>query len=136
MEPTSSAEQELKEFTWWRVHMDAGQRSVESISNEAGERVEQYMRSADFERKLSLDGVGLLEKAAAEAGGQLKGVAEQAKEGATEGVQKTRSGCGRTMRGSDSERISCEAGARVEEYLHSADFERSLSLDGLRLDDE
>jgi len=36
----------------------------------------------------------------------------------------------------DSERISCEAGARVEEYLHSAEFERTLSLDGLQLGDE
>jgi len=37
----------------------------------------------------------------------------------------------------DSGRISCEAGARVdsvEQYLRSAEFERTLSLDGLRLD--
>ncbi|KAH9916881.1 uncharacterized protein B0H18DRAFT_56925 [Fomitopsis serialis] len=37
--------------------------------------------------------------------------------------------------GVDSERISCEAGERVEEYLHSAEFERTMSLEGLRLDD-
>ncbi|KAH9911873.1 uncharacterized protein B0H18DRAFT_1057635 [Fomitopsis serialis] len=32
---------------------------LESITNEAGERLEHYMRSADFERKLSLDGFSL-----------------------------------------------------------------------------
>ncbi|KAH9916889.1 uncharacterized protein B0H18DRAFT_1036795 [Fomitopsis serialis] len=46
----------LEGCTWWRVRGDAGQRCVESMSNESGERVESYMRSADFERKLSLDG--------------------------------------------------------------------------------
>ncbi|KAH9911876.1 uncharacterized protein B0H18DRAFT_1048031 [Fomitopsis serialis] len=47
----------LEGCTWWRVHGNAaGRRSVQNISNEAGERVEDYMGSADFERKLSLDG--------------------------------------------------------------------------------
>ncbi|KAH9916888.1 uncharacterized protein B0H18DRAFT_1214889 [Fomitopsis serialis] len=43
--------------TWWRVRGEnASQRCVESMSNEAGEQVERYMRSAAFEQKLSLDG--------------------------------------------------------------------------------
>ncbi|KAH9829353.1 uncharacterized protein C8Q71DRAFT_843880 [Rhodofomes roseus] len=44
------------ECAWWRVHEGAGERRVESISCEAGERVERYLRSAEFEATLSLDG--------------------------------------------------------------------------------
>ncbi|KAH9913529.1 uncharacterized protein B0H18DRAFT_1048041 [Fomitopsis serialis] len=48
MEPDYPEDQHLEVRTWWR-----------SITNEAGERLEHYMRSADFERKLSLDGFSL-----------------------------------------------------------------------------
>ncbi|KAH9829358.1 uncharacterized protein C8Q71DRAFT_911902 [Rhodofomes roseus] len=41
--------------TWWRVYDAEGERRVESISCEAGERVEQYLRSQEFEKTLSLD---------------------------------------------------------------------------------
>ncbi|TFY53589.1 hypothetical protein EVJ58_g9368 [Rhodofomes roseus] len=44
------------ECAWWRVHEVAGERRSESISCAAGERVEQYLRSAEFEETLSLDG--------------------------------------------------------------------------------
>ncbi|KAH9829362.1 uncharacterized protein C8Q71DRAFT_790635 [Rhodofomes roseus] len=44
------------ECAWWRVHEVAGERRSESISCEAGERVERYLRSAEFEKTLSLNG--------------------------------------------------------------------------------
>ncbi|KAH9916885.1 uncharacterized protein B0H18DRAFT_1123952 [Fomitopsis serialis] len=53
----------LGECTWWRIttSADTGERCAEWISDEAGARVDRYMRSAEFEETLSLDGFVLAE---------------------------------------------------------------------------
>ncbi|KAH9829369.1 uncharacterized protein C8Q71DRAFT_888817 [Rhodofomes roseus] len=46
----------IGECTWWEVREVGGGRRAELISCAAGQRVERYLQSAEFEEKLSLDG--------------------------------------------------------------------------------